>query len=302
MNMPQRWALAAMAISTLSLIAGCGGTNAPADSAVRLDPKAIVPADDHAKCGTRDLNEFEQAQVESRLATIGPVKYATVNIPVYWHIIRTSTGTGGVTTTQINNQIAVLNQAFGGQTGGANTNFTFTLISVDTTNNSTWYTAGPSTTAETQMKNALRLGGKNALNIYSSNPGGGLLGWATFPSNYASNPKGDGVVLLQSTLPGGSAAPYNLGDTGTHEVGHWLGLYHTFQGGCTTNNDYVSDTAAEKSPAYGCPTNRDSCTGKRFPGVDPITNFMDYSDDSCMFQFSPGQASRMSAQYTAYRQ
>ncbi|MDX2064107.1 MAG: zinc metalloprotease [Fimbriimonadaceae bacterium] len=302
MKTPQRWAAAALAITTLSLLVGCGGTNAPTDSAVRLDPKAIVPAEDHTKCGTKDLNEIEQAQVEAKLATIGRVKFAPVNIPVYWHTIRSSTGAGGVTTTQINNQIAVLNQAFGGQTGGVNTNFTFTLVSVDSTDNSTWYTAGPGTSAEAQMKSALRQGGKNALNIYSSNPGGGLLGWATFPSSFTSNPSGDGVVLLQSTLPGGSAAPYNLGDTGTHEVGHWLGLYHTFQGGCSKNNDYVSDTPAERSAAYGCPNNRDSCTGSRYPGVDPITNFMDYTDDSCMFRFSSGQASRMSAQYTAYRQ
>lgn len=216
-------------------------------------------------------------------------------INVYFHVIRKGTGVsnGDITTTMINNQMAVLNNAF------APTGWAFNLVQTTRTTNTTWYNGCASSSTESQMKNALRQGTADDLNIYTCNPSGGLLGWATFPSWYAGNPKMDGVVLLYSSVPGGTAAPYNLGDTGTHEVGHWMGLYHTFQGGCNGSGDQVSDTPAEKSAAFGCPQGRDSCRNK--PGLDPIENFMDYTDDSCMFTFSAGQDARMDSQYTTYR-
>lgn len=223
----------------------------------------------------------------------------TVVFDTYYHIICDDAGNNCNTDAEALAQMDVINEAFAGTTGGAATPFQFNLIAITRTNNSAWNQVGFGSSAERQMKTALREGDATTLNIYSARIGGGLLGWATFPNDYASDPIDDGVIILDTSVPGGSAAPYNEGDTGTHEVGHWLGLYHTFQGGCRGNGDFVSDTPAERSSASGCPVGRDTC--KSDPGADPIYNFMDYTYDNCMFEFTPGQAERADQFSITYR-
>ena len=235
-----------------------------------------------------------QSDAEAQLAAAQPV-----TIPVVFHVIRKNTTVdgGNVPKTWITNQIAVLNSSYSTGTGGADTGFQFSLQSITRTTNATWFklTSGK----EKKMKTALKVGGPETLNIYSAKLGNSLLGWSYFAQDAARDGVLDGVVIHFDTLPGGPwGTDYSEGDTTTHEVGHWLNLYHTFQGGCQGNGDFIDDTPAEASPAYKCPTGLDTCSA---PGTDPITNFMDYTFDSCMYQFTADQAVRMQEAWAAYR-
>ncbi|RKH66039.1 zinc metalloprotease [Corallococcus aberystwythensis] len=294
----QRSGRVAVVLGTLMSLAGCN-SNAPApeeQTPAPAEETTNTQAIPHRGCATIEPSADEKLEIEAAIAGHVSAKRAvgSVNVPVYFHVIRKGTGVanGDVPDSQITAQMNVLNAAY------ANTPFKFTLAGTDRTTNATWFALAQGSTNEKNMKNTLRKGGKESLNIYTANLSGGLLGWATFPSSYTSQPKMDGVVMLYSSVPGGTASPYNLGDTGTHEVGHWVGLYHTFQGGCSASGDSVSDTPPEASPAYGCPAGRDTCSGG---GADPIYNFMDYTDDSCMNQFTAGQSARADSLTATYR-
>ncbi len=252
---------------------------------------------DGVRCGTLvptiEQTEQNRRAIDAWLKSGNfTVDKAAVSIPVAVHVVAENSGFGDLSDQAINAQMQVLNQAYNG------TGYSFTLASVDRTYNTKWSTHRYGSRDERQMKQALAISPATTLNMYFCNIGGGLLGYATFPDMYAEDSTMHGVVILFASVPGGSAAPYNEGDTATHEVGHFLGLYHTFQGGCNAPGDYVDDTAPEASPAYGCPQGRDTCAGG---GADPIHNFMDYTDDNCMDHFTAGQTARMDQQMSLFR-
>ena len=265
------------------------GAKARPGATAKHDPNELTATE--VALREKDLADAKRERAKKGGTPVQPG--AVVTIPVVFHVI-SEDGTragGNIPDTLINNQMNVLNAAF-----GANTNFQFSLQSVNRVVNPAWYPIIYGSSVERQMKAALRTGGAGTLNIYSGLLSDDLLGWATFPKSSLNS--SDGVVILAESVPGGTETPYNEGDTATHEVGHWLNLYHTFQGGCKGQGDQVADTPAEASPAFQCPVGRDTCAGG---GADPIYNFMDYTYDNCMDHFTAGQAARMLDAWNAYR-
>jgi hypothetical protein len=251
----------------------------------------------------RDVSPAEQRRIEKRTAAIlnqqgaAPGTTASIGqVPVYVHVMIGRANTGDVSNTRIGRQIDVLNQTYSGNDvnspAGGDTGVRFTLAGIDRHYNDAWHHDRKSTT----YRAATRKGGANALNIWLVDFK--YLGIATFPWDYAAAPSIDGIRVHYRSLPGGNYTNYNLGETATHEAGHWFGLYHTFQGGCAGAGDQVGDTPAQASPTSGCPAGRDSCAGG---GLDPIHNYMDYSYDSCYFEFTPNQGTRMTSMWSAWR-
>ncbi|KEP46749.1 extracellular metalloprotease [Rhizoctonia solani 123E] len=251
-------------------------------------------------CSSLSIADIDAAEAHfeaNKVLTTNANTESTASIPVYWHVIQAGTALnqGNIPDSQIIDSIKVLNVDY------YRTGLKFKLEKINRVNNANWFNqVYRKSTFETEMKQALHQGNAAALNVYTV----GFvkvpkeMAFSSLPYFYAKEPMNDGVVILYSTVPGGTEAPYNRGRILTHEVGHWAGLLHTFQGGCSPKNDRVDDTPWQGEPTSGCPTGKDTCEGG---GPDLIHNFMDFSDDICMDSFTPGQIARMKSQVATYR-
>lgn len=244
------------------------------------------------------------------------LRSTAVNIPVVVHIVY-SDSAGDISDAQVLSQIARLNTDYNKQnadtanipavwqSAAANVGISFCLAVRDpnglpTTGIIRKRTSTTSWSTNDAVKYSAQ-GGDDAwpsssyLNIWVCNLGGGLLGYSQFPGGPAAT---DGCVILNTGFGdqvGTVAAPYNLGRTVTHEVGHWLNLYHPFQGGCN-GGDSCADTPPTAAATYGCSTFPLLGTGcsTTSPGI-MFMDYMDYSDDACLYMFTNDQNARIQA-------
>jgi hypothetical protein len=259
-------------------------------------------------------NNYAQEYAQNHPEGFAP--RATVVIPVVFHVVYAN-ATENISTTRLLEQLQVLNEDYGKfnayagnvpaafQSLHANTDIQFCLAHKDPDGNWTDGIERTQTTVSSFSTNDnvkfSATGGADAwprdkyLNIWVCDLGSSLLGYAAFPGGPATR---DGVVLhYRYTGKTGASAPFNKGRTATHEVGHWLGLYHIWgdDGSSCSGTDQVADTPNQAGENYGCFTvgqvRTDACSPNA-PGIMWM-NYMDYTDDACMYMFTTGQKTRM---------
>lgn len=261
---------------------------------------------ENRRCGTDAPSTGDRARIaglESEFLANTRVAEADFALTIQVAFIHVVDGaTGKITQEQREEQIAVMNKAY--QSIGID--FKYNENDVVEIDNASFFTMGHKSLRERECKSQNQaIEPKKGLNFYTAGPAGGILGWATFPWELEGDPKMDGVVMLHSTLPGGASANFNLGLTAVHEVGHWLGLYHTFQDGCSGDGDAVADTPSHSGPNFGKPADagqpHNLCPSEPANALCPIHNFMNYVDDDTMSEFTSGQKVRILAQIGMFR-
>lgn len=264
----------------------------------------------------RDAIEKQTERFVSQGKSLRGVK----TIPIVFHVVY-RTAAENISDAQIMSQLTILNNDFRKLNADwlntpipfqglvADCELQFCLAQQDPNGNPTTGINRVATTVTSfSSNNAVKYtaqGGANAwdrnryLNIWVCNLGGGLLGYAQFPGGAAAT---DGVVINYNATGdiGTAAAPYNKGRTATHEVGHWLNLYHIWgdDGTGCNGSDQVNDTPNQGGSNYGCPTfPKVSCSNGA--NGDMFMNYMDYTDDACMYMFTAGQKARIDALFAA---
>ncbi len=255
---------------------------------------------------------------EARAAAKNPVRRAAkYTIPVVFHVIHTN-GTENISREQILDQMRILNQDFNFKNPNrtkirsqfasvaADCQIEFKLAAIDPQGNCTdginrvYSPYGVEVDQQNAtVKNVARWDHTKYLNIWvvtsikSSSGTGTVLGYAVFP--FSTNSRIDGIVMRHDRVGSiGTAVPGDSGRTLTHEVGHWLGLFHTFQGGCN-DDDNCDDTppVASTFTNASCPSNSNSCSNDNPNLPDQWENYMDYSDGGCMAMFTLQQKAIM---------
>lgn len=307
--------LAFLAVSTL-LVIGCNKAVSTED--VLADE--ATPTQRH--CAADDVlqeelkadpslrTRMEEIEDFTKRVAAHPEQFRLVNgiveIPVVFNVLYKTTAQN-VSLAQLQSQIDVLNEDFAAL--NSDYNLTSTYNSVKSGDIGVRFVLDQvvrkkTTTTSWSTNNAMKKSAKGIaptspttkLNIWVCNMGGGILGYAQFPGGSSAT---DGVVLDDNATGriGTAAAPFNKGRTATHEVGHWMNLRHIW-GDATCGNDQVGDTPTHNTANYGCPAagHKSTCTGTP---VEMTMNYMDYSDDACMYMFSLGQKSRMLAVFAS---
>ncbi|MDT7829117.1 zinc metalloprotease [Pricia sp. S334] len=249
-------------------------------------------------CATKTPAPIEILRVDQEIERNKSQRFLFQKLTIPLKFVHFTYGSKGlIIPEQREKQVHLLNKAF----QNAGIEFVYDESEVVFVDNYNWYKMGYRSYSEREAKSNLSTDTSKYLNFYTGGLQKGLLGWATFPFDLAGDPIMDGVVVLDESLPNGNAAPFNLGMTGIHEVGHWLGLYHTFQGGCDGIGDHVHDTHAHSKANYGKPEKNKRHNACKQGEFAPIHNYMNYVDDEWMSELSDAQAGRIKEQILMYR-
>lgn len=308
---------------TLLLFAGCTifafgckkTTVTEDDGQESVTNASLLPT--HKSCGAQEvlLRQLQEdptlakrmQDIEDFTARFDPNSAANrlvngvIEIPVVVNVLY-KTAAQNISDAQINSQITVLNNDYQAlnsdynltpsafqsvRSGNIGVRFVLDKIVRKATTKTSW------STNDAMKKAANGIPPTNPtteLNLWVCNLGNGILGYAQFPGGNAAT---DGVVIDDNAFgnTGTVSAPYNKGRTATHEVGHWMNLRHIW-GDTNCGNDLVGDTPTQQTANYGCPAYpHKTCNNNG----DMSMNYMDYTDDACMYMFSAGQKTRMQA-------